>query len=217
MTQKLLKRLQTQFGFEGLPEALFHGAAPGLRFDLGGDWSAETDQITRVLQALDRARAVCEAALDGSQSVLAVIRMWGVRRPSDRNRTFRRLGQMGFHAPLTPSGSFRHPDDDPESRNHFFLSGPTTVADRAVLLWDACGSEMGIEPSSRTVTLANERADQFASLLVDLERGILINVYDDRGVDVIATRGETLQPLYDQFDAWLLDHGRERMDAMFKS
>lgn len=53
------------------------------------------------------------------------------------------------------------------------------------------------------------------SYLADLERGILLHVYDDRGMDVSALTAAPLLPFYERFDAWLLDSDRERMKAAF--
>jgi hypothetical protein len=211
----LLERLQTRFGFEGLPDAIFHRAPFGLRFELGDEWAVETDQVTRFLQAMDRSRAVCEAAFADSKTVLAVLRLWGTRRPSPRARTLRRLASMGFRPALTFGCAYAEPDAEPPViRTYFYESGPTTAADRAVLLWDACATEIGVEPSSEFMGVA---PDQFGSLLVDFERGVLVHVYDDRGMDVIGADLDVLRPLYHQFGDWLADHGRERMVANFEA
>lgn len=45
---------------------------------------------------------------------------------------------------------------------------------------------------------------------------IVYHLYDDRGLDLVATSKEVLQPLYHQFHDWLLDYDRPRMDAIFQ-
>lgn len=54
------------------------------------------------------------------------------------------------------------------------------------------------------------------SKLVDLERGVSVNAYDDRGMDVTAIAKETISGLYQQFDKWLLDYDRTRMAEAFE-
>ena len=39
---------------------------------------------------------------------------------------------------------------------------------------------------------------------------IIVNMYDDRGLDVIAAR-EALMPVYRTFNDWVLDYDRERI------
>lgn len=40
---------------------------------------------------------------------------------------------------------------------------------------------------------------------------ILYHLYDDRGLDVVATDKMTLQPIYQNYHSWLLDYDREEM------
>ena len=37
-------------------------------------------------------------------------------------------------------------------------------------------------------------------------------MYDDRGLDVIATNKEILKPLYIEFNDWILEVNREKID-----
>jgi hypothetical protein len=212
---KLRRRLLDQFGLEDL-NALFYSSRWALRFDLGGEWPVQGGQVPRMLQALERARVVTEAVFASSEVVDALIIKWGVRRPGARNPAFRRLASMGFRPALRYEGAYRdpeHDDDEPKMRDYYFLGGPTDPNDRAVLIWDSCGSEIGVEPSSPFISL--DGADQFRSLLIDFERGILVNVYDDRGMDVVALDQETLQPFYGRFGEWLLDYDRAQMAVTF--
>lgn len=209
----LRQRLLDRFGLDSL-DALFYGARWALRFELGGDWEVEGGQVPRMLQAVDRARAVAAAAFAGSENVEAVIRKWGYRRPGPSNLAFKRLAKMGFQPTPLYQGVYRDPDDEPtDPRDYYFLAGPIGASDGATLIWDACASGIGVEPASPVLSI--DGADQFKSYLVDFERGILVHIYDHRGMDVIAVDRETLRPLHARFNDWLLDHDRARMDAMF--
>jgi hypothetical protein len=48
------------------------------------------------------------------------------------------------------------------------------------------------------------------------EKGLLFHMYDDRGLDMVATDRAMLAPIYRRFHHWLLDDFRERMDEMFE-
>jgi hypothetical protein len=50
---------------------------------------------------------------------------------------------------------------------------------------------------------------------INLTRNLIFHMYDDRGLDLSATKRETLKPLYDSHNSWLLDWNRERMEQMF--
>lgn len=47
------------------------------------------------------------------------------------------------------------------------------------------------------------------------EAAYLYHVYDDRGADLAAERKETLYPIYQNFNQWILDYNREEIDNLF--
>ena len=48
-----------------------------------------------------------------------------------------------------------------------------------------------------------------------LDKSIALNFYDDRGLDVVASNRELIQNLYEDYNSWILDHDRSRMDEVF--
>jgi Domain of unknown function (DUF3885) len=52
-------------------------------------------------------------------------------------------------------------------------------------------------------------------MLFNLDLGIMINPYDDRGMDVFGPNRDLLKMLYDKRNDWLLDHNRAQMDAVY--
>tara|TARA_R110002096_G_scaffold344921_4_gene538031 strand:+ start:13892 stop:14518 length:627 start_codon:yes stop_codon:yes gene_type:complete len=53
-------------------------------------------------------------------------------------------------------------------------------------------------------------------MLFNVDLGIMINPYDDRGLDVFGSNHDLLNMLYRQRNDWLLDHDREQMNAVYK-
>ena len=45
---------------------------------------------------------------------------------------------------------------------------------------------------------------------------VILHMYDDRGLDVIARNKRTLNALYHAFNGWLLDYDRARMEQAFE-
>lgn len=45
--------------------------------------------------------------------------------------------------------------------------------------------------------------------------GLILNLYDDRGMDVISTTSEVLKPIYERFNDWLLDYDRKDIVSVF--
>jgi hypothetical protein len=53
--------------------------------------------------------------------------------------------------------------------------------------------------------------------VIDPDAKIVMNMYDDRGLDIIAAELETLRPLFEQFNGWLLDNQRTRIELRFRA
>ncbi|HJF18783.1 MAG TPA: DUF3885 domain-containing protein [Enterococcus columbae] len=45
---------------------------------------------------------------------------------------------------------------------------------------------------------------------------LLYHLYDDRGLDLVATNKATLKPIYQQYHQWLLDYDRKAMQEIFE-
>lgn len=52
--------------------------------------------------------------------------------------------------------------------------------------------------------------------LINLTRGTLLHMYDDRGCDVYGLDKENLLPLYHKFRQWILDYNRIQIDHIFE-
>lgn len=46
-------------------------------------------------------------------------------------------------------------------------------------------------------------------------KGLVLNLYDDRGLDVVALKKDALQNLYRSHNEWILDYDREQIDRVF--
>lgn len=46
---------------------------------------------------------------------------------------------------------------------------------------------------------------------------VILHMYDDRGLEVIATERDTLRPLFETFDEWVLDNQRHWVVSGFRS
>jgi hypothetical protein len=51
--------------------------------------------------------------------------------------------------------------------------------------------------------------------LIDDRGKLIMHLYDDRGLDVIAANSSTLLPAYKQFGDWILDNQRRKIDLRF--
>jgi hypothetical protein len=53
--------------------------------------------------------------------------------------------------------------------------------------------------------------------VIDPRSKIIMHMYDDRGLDIIATELKTLRPLFESFGDWVLDNQRHRISFRFKT
>ncbi|MBD8033005.1 DUF3885 domain-containing protein [Solibacillus merdavium] len=73
------------------------------------------------------------------------------------------------------------------------------------LLRAVVNSDLGVKPNiPHRVYILNKRTQT------------IFHVYDDRGCDVLGSNVETLRPLYEQYNDWILDYDREAITRMFK-
>jgi hypothetical protein len=94
-------------------------------------------------------------------------------------------------------------DDEAEPWLHRAVNLTWDQAD--ILLWNQVAQDVGVAPRA-----------PIKSKLVDLTRGVAVDAYDDRGMDITSVTKESIAELYKRFDRWLLDHDRTRMAEVFE-
>jgi len=182
-----------------------------LRFELGGELLSNTDQaVPRFLQAFHRAQTVANALFSSTASLTAIL---AASPEAHRDfiaptaDVFSTLRSLGFRAPAPWcqwSASFG-PRDGEGLPLHWQALDINDPAMRDVLLWVSIAYGMPISPKVPVV-----------SFMTDFEAGVMLHVYDDRGMDVRALDRDAIEPLYRRFDHWLLDYDRPRMAAAFE-
>ena len=165
--------------------------------------------------AYDRARQLARAALplDRPLGIIAAYASpyWSIGadgRGATDTTNFGLLQEMGVSTDKTEAAweGYFHPDDEGDEDvspcEHRAVRLSWDEAD--ILLWNNIAQDIGVEP----------RAPVF-SKLADPERAVVVNAYDDRGMDIIALSVEPLEHLYRRFDCWLLDYDVPRMAEVF--
>jgi hypothetical protein len=52
--------------------------------------------------------------------------------------------------------------------------------------------------------------------IFDINLGVLIHPYDDRGLDVVGPNQEAIRKLYTENNEWLLDYDLEKMRSFYE-
>lgn len=198
------EKLQRTFGINPLPYSLFHQFEFALRFELGGDQFGMNQPIRRFLQAHERASSIAEISFGNATDVHAFIIAWG-----DETGPSCDFSRLKFVLPNVGRGDFTEfpqSDTDEDVREFWHFAPITDPVQIRELLWLDIANEMPVEPASGGCS----------TWLFDFDNEIILDAYDDRGLDIISTKRTALQPLYEKFADWLLDFDREEMDAAFK-
>jgi len=208
-----IQTIDAAFGWRGFPDAMFYQTPFGLRFELGGDLDMGPP---RFIQALDRARAVATALFSGSETLVAVVSIYGEERTTRRHSTaLQQLKHVGFPHLFGSAGKV--PQNDQEYiaqfggdlfRHWYGSQFANDEASVAALVWASVAREMDIQPKARWLESIH---------IADVQKRVALTVYDDRGMDVIGPSGPALSVLYRQFNPWLLDYDRAEMDAKFSA
>ena len=51
---------------------------------------------------------------------------------------------------------------------------------------------------------------------INLDRPLIYNMYDDRGLDIIASNVKTIEPIYEKYNDWILEYDRELINKQMK-
>jgi len=179
-----------------------------LRFALSQGGS----NVNMFTSSYDRARALARAAIP-TNHVVGVIaanpdpkRELGAKwRGWSKGTAFGLLEEMGvpIESKIAEWVGYCYPEDDAKPWVHRAVRLTWDQAD--ILLWNQIAHDIGVTPQAPVT-----------SKLVDVERGVSVYAYDDRGMDIIGLGKRSISELYTRFDAWLLDYDRARMSEVFQ-
>ncbi|MEH7096936.1 DUF3885 domain-containing protein [Neobacillus vireti] len=63
--------------------------------------------------------------------------------------------------------------------------------------------------------LRNNQESGYEIYFVNLTKKIIFHLYDDRGCDILAVDEEEIRYLYEEFNDWILEYDRNRIDNLF--
>ncbi len=187
-----------------------------LRFELNAGQPLDGDSYVGMFtSSYDRARELARAALT-TRTPHGIVSAWAnaswiLAAMNGREATmsgFDMLARMGV--PTDPAEAiwqghvYRGDAEDDEMAPCEHRAVRLTWDQADILLWNNIAQEIGVEPKAPV-----------CSTLIDLEQGVSVVAYDDRGVDITALEFASIEPLYRRYDAWLLDRDRPRMAEVF--
>lgn len=207
MAFDLIAYLREQFPALALRGALFYGWPIGIRFDLGGRALTAED----LAEVQRRATTLFEATFIAGDACIVVSQDWLDGDTPNHGQTH--LAILSDFA-VDQGVGLRQPSE--VIRIHE-VDGDETSA--YTLTWFQQSSR-DFQYGSILAGIANADHGRFPALsgwvyFVSPATNVIMHMYDDRGLDIIANEKSTLTPLYRDFNSWVLDYDRTQIDALF--
>lgn len=210
---QLSNYLSTAFPGLSLGPALFYRWAIGIRFELG----VEALDVPYDDVVIHRACALYEAAFrrgDLGFVVAGQTRYVTHNRGGDRARFRRhrpslfqlsRRYALGLHG---PAGRQVHANYDGDTQEITTFRW-TEIMARAIDYRSILKAKANAELYSHRPAINDQ------VYFVNRTRNIILHMYDDRGMDLIAAERSDLQAIYDEHKSWVLDYDRRQIEKTF--
>ena len=205
----IFDRFSNAFPGVDFPNNLFYEYEFALRFELGGEEVTFARPLKRFIQAFERADQVAVDLFRDTATLWLFCASYGeLAPPSKRLEQFAlcNLPQSRFSylGALDQSDNPAVDTDLGPVFRHWDCAEIARQDQLREVLWLGLGGEVGVRPAA-----------QVQIYLADVERGLVLHPYDDRGMDVAALDRALLTPLYHAHKPWLLEYNRPEMDAQF--
>jgi hypothetical protein len=215
---QLPEYISTRFPGLRLTPPLFYNWPIGIRFELGTDQEGMTyDEVV-----LYRASILYEAAFGPSD--LGFIVSGEMQHASIRGGGLRiRRGRQSSLCRTVFQLSKRHSLGlgDPAGRQRLITDEDDDTRETTTLRWaEIAPRRIGYKliqqaKANDDYHLRRPRTDDRV-YFVNRTRNIILHMYDDRGLDLIARHRSDLQAIYDAHKSWVLDYDRERIGRVFE-
>ena len=201
-----------------LEKPLFYNNPFGLRFEIGppeiGVWAnREKRQLNEEYfkAALERAQSIFNTAFTSSDDMSIAYQVFSDGRRKVKKKCYV-LRQIKIERPKEISFS-EHRELYSENLTykceywHRATAHGLTTEDANInkILLALINTDFG----SRQPSIGGE------CYFINHTKGLVLNLYDDRGMDVVALKRETLLPLYKRHNEWILNYDREYIDEVF--
>jgi len=190
-----------------IEKPLFYNWSIGLRFEIGQDELEVSDEYFHA--AHERAVSIFEAVFNESDEIEIVYQQY-----SDGRKRIRKGSFIFKQIEATKNDLAQYSDVrdiyqlDYKSECWKRVNIPNlsinSIDYKNILL-----SLIHTDFSCRSPSILGE------CFFINKTKNIIVNLYDDRGMDVISASKNELTSLYKQHNDWLLNYDREKMDSVF--
>jgi hypothetical protein len=201
--------------FQGieLKKPLFYRWPIGLRFDLQ---TRATDEAGYFEAVVERAQHLFDAIFQPEDSIFMVVNEWRENEQplTTAHYAFQQVKDVREAALSHQLLRQPYEADDPEDVwNQAIVGVRIRQLDVSNLLLALAHTDFGDRsPRMHAGTWPTSTEVYF----LHREKKLIFNMYDDRGLDIIATELDTLRPIYEQYQEWILDHDKPLIMERFE-
>ncbi|MDG9670082.1 DUF3885 domain-containing protein [Hahella sp. CR1] len=213
MENSVCRYLQNNFKGLELAPPLFYRWPIGVRFEIGspeaGVWRDFENGVLNTLyfeKALQREVSICDAVFSESDDVDVVYEILGHRRRKIKMKSYV-LRQINDSA--RKHVTFASKKVDGARGQYRKIAYVTGAISREVNYANLFLSIVNTDFPQRKPSLRGR------CYFVNRTKGMILHLYDDRGMDVIATNRSALREVYVRCNDWILDQDKPGIDALF--
>jgi len=205
-----LKQDYIQFltdNFKGLKikVPLFYNWDNGLRFDLQ---VGQTDTDEYFIEGIKRATTLFQEVFKPSDNIFFILIDFKSKRRKIRisNYCFRQINELKkSEISYSEVKRLSEPNDKQDIRNVAIIK---LKADRINIknILTAISHKDFPPRQPRLKFLSSEEV-----FIINIDKRLIFNMYDDRGLDIISADKENLRPVYKKFNEWILDFDRDKI------
>ena len=190
-----------------------------VRYELGEPYENGTDE--RISQVNRRSKDIIEGCFDPRAPVLLLINDWENEDPMFGNttpnyiyelldaesfgrRNERRVRQLQDVENEGASSQEQLDDEDPIRFRQILVTCPFGRSGYRQILSGIANYEQGREPSIGQQVV-----------FISMQKDIAFHMYDDRGCIVYSDSAEKIRHLYDDYNDWLVEYWREKINSIF--
>lgn len=198
--------------FKGLKikQPLFYNWDNGLRFNLQ---VGQTDTDEYFVEVVKRATTLFKAVFNPTDKVIFILIdfRWKRRKIRISNYCFRQIkGLKKSEVSYSKVKGLYEPNTRTEIRNVATIKLQADRINISNIL--TAISHVDFPPRQpRLKFLSSEEV-----FIINVDKRLIFNMYDDRGLDIIAKDKEILKPVYREFNEWILDYDREKINRAMK-
>jgi|TARA_B110000211_G_C14013263_1_gene524233 hypothetical protein len=199
--------LDKKFSNLKIEQPLFYNWPIGLRFEIGLDDIELSDEYFKA--AHERAVSIFEAVFNQDDEVELIYQQYSDGRKKIRKGSFILKQIDSTKIDLIKYSDVRDIYELSYKSEHWKRLNIPDLSINNINYKNILLSLIHTDFSCRKPSVSGE------CFFINKSKNIIVNLYDDRGMDVISANKSTLVPLYKLYNDWLLNYDREKMDSVF--